>query len=106
VLVLAAEGPPAGGVHVDIKGRTVSASDHVVTTIGGTLERMWSRTLDWAESNPIQFALVLVLLAFIFVQIRRGRTERAVLKTQYDAHREQIRNQEPPLPLPPPTPKE
>jgi hypothetical protein len=106
MLVLAAEGAPPGGVHVDIKGKTVSASDQVVTTVVGALERMWSRTLDWAESNPIQFACVIVLFAFIAVQIRRGRTERAVLKTQYEAHRDQIRNQEPPLPLPPPAPKE
>jgi hypothetical protein len=57
VLVLAADGRPSG-VEVDVAAKKLSASGEVIATVFGTLERMWSRALDWAEDNQIQVALL------------------------------------------------
>jgi hypothetical protein len=106
VLVLAADGPTSG-VEVDVAGRKLSASHETINTITGAVERIWSRTLDWAERSPAEFALVIILLMFIVVQLRKTKVTSAAMIIEYDLRREEIRNQEPPLPLPlPPEPRE
>jgi hypothetical protein len=101
VLILAADGP-LSGIEVDVTGKKLTASQEVIATIFGALERMWSRALDWAERSPIEFALVIVLLMVIVVQRRRGKTTLTAMTLEYDLERERIRSQQPPLPLPAP----
>ena len=105
MLVLAADGP-ISGVEVDVAGKKLSASDKAISAITGAAERIWSRTLDWAERSPAEFALVIILLMFIVVQRRKAKVTSTAMIIEYDLKREEIRNQEPPLPLPPPEPRE
>ncbi len=91
------------GVQIDVSGKKLTASHDTVTAALGTAERIWSRTLDWLDDNPLQFALLVVLAMFAIVQARKGRTDRIAMKTEYDMRRDELRSQQqPPLPLPPP----
>ena len=104
-MLILAEGP-SSGFEVDIVSKKLSASLEVVTAILASAERIWSRTLDWASTNRIEFALVVVFLMYYVFQRRKTKTDMAAMKTKYDLERDRIRAQEPPLPLPPPEPRE
>jgi hypothetical protein len=101
VVLWASDGPPSG-LEIDISSKKLSASSEAITAITDSTERMWSRTLDWAERSPIEFALVAVVLMFIVVQRRRAKTTATAMTIEYELQRERIRNRQPPLPLPPP----
>jgi len=103
LLILAADGPPSG-LEIDISGKKLSASSSVIEAVVNATERIWSRTLDWAEHSPAEFAIIAVLLMFIVVQRRKANTAATAMNIEYELQRERIRNQQPPLPLPPPTP--
>lgn len=91
------------GVQIDVSGKKLTASHDSVIAVLGTAERTWSRTLDWFDDNPLQFALLIVLAMFAIVQVRKGRTDLAAMRTEYEMRREVLRSrQQPPLPLPPP----
>jgi hypothetical protein len=98
--MLAADGPPSG-FELDLSGKKLSASSVSVTAITHAAERIWSRTLDWAERSPAEFALVAVVIMFIVVQRRMARTAATAMAVEYNLRREYIRNQQPSLPLPP-----
>jgi len=84
------------GVRVDSDGVNVSQQsvDGIVdafhrhwSELLQTVERMWARSLDWAQNNPVLFALALLLVAFWIYQKRCSRVEIAQMTLQYEGAR-------------------
>jgi len=93
---------PQGGVKYEGAGGKLSASDEAVNTVVGATERVWNKTLDWGGDHPFLFALLVLLGMFGFFVRQKAKVQLADLRGQYDLRREEIRAQQPSLPLPAP----
>jgi hypothetical protein len=86
-----------GALYVKSRGVEVVASE---TALEKFLDG-WKFTLNWCEKNPLQFFLLVILLAWIVYQRRLGRTEVAAMKREFDERREANRQPDLGLPAPP-----